>query len=79
MEKVQLEAMRRDPLPEPEVVTLVVDFFDGPNGVVLVRPPRDLKEEQDWVDAYGQPYSGPRLRPPPPGYEPQPGGPVGLR
>lgn len=39
---------------------LHVDFSMGPNGKVLVAPPRCEEEEQAWVDAYGKPYEGPR-------------------
>jgi hypothetical protein len=38
----------------------LVDFQQGPNGKVLVAPPRSENEEQAWVEAYGHPYDGPR-------------------
>jgi hypothetical protein len=38
----------------------VVDFQRGPNGKVVVAPPRNEAEEVRWVEAYGRPYDGPR-------------------
>ena len=37
----------------------LVNFSRAPNGQVLTAPPRNEKEEQAWVDAYGKPYDGP--------------------
>jgi len=45
----------------PDRLTVsVVEFIRGPNGQVLVAPPRNADEEQAWVDAHGKPYEGPR-------------------
>jgi hypothetical protein len=51
------EAERED----AEQIVHLVNFQLAPNGrTVLVAPPRCALEEQEWVDAYGHPYDGPR-------------------
>ena len=45
---------------ENRMIIEVVNFRRGPNGKVLVAPPRNAAEEADWVEAYGRPYDGPR-------------------
>jgi hypothetical protein len=51
------------------VVFSVTHFERGPGGRVLAAPPRNAREAQAWVDAYGEPYAsgvGPNgeMRPP---------------
>jgi hypothetical protein len=46
--------------PERPLQIQVVSFRKGPNGEVLVAPPRNEDEEQRWRRAYGAPYDGPR-------------------
>lgn len=38
----------------------LVDFQRGPNGKVLVAPPRNEAEEARWGESHGRPYDGPR-------------------
>ena len=38
----------------------LVNVHRGPNGKVLVAPPRTAEEAADWEEAYGKPYDGPR-------------------
>jgi len=42
---------------------MVVRFVEGPNGEVLVAPPRCAEEAERWEKAYGRPYDGPGLLP----------------
>jgi len=45
----------------PRLRISITDFQRAPDGkTVLAAPPRDEREEQAWVDAYGHPYDGPR-------------------
>jgi transposase-like protein len=45
---------------EPERLTIrMVDFHKGPNGKILVAPPRNAAEAANWEEAYGKPYDGP--------------------
>jgi hypothetical protein len=37
----------------------MVDFHRGPNGKVVVAPPRNADEAAGWEEAYGKPYDGP--------------------
>jgi hypothetical protein len=41
---------------------VVVRFMKGPNGELLVAPPRNEAEEEAWRRAYGHPYDGPRAQ-----------------
>jgi hypothetical protein len=65
-ERVVVEAVvaerRAQADPEGGEVTIHhVDFQRAPDGkTILVAPPRNAEEEQEWVDAYGHPYDGPR-------------------
>ncbi|WP_372785133.1 hypothetical protein [Phenylobacterium sp.] len=47
-------------LGQRRLTVQVVDFSRGPNGEVLVAPPRNAEEEAGWERAYGKPYDGPR-------------------
>jgi hypothetical protein len=53
-------AVQNAPPPQKKLIVELVKFITGPNGKVLVAPPRCEKEEQNWVEAYGKPYEGPR-------------------
>jgi FAD/FMN-containing dehydrogenase len=45
----------------PRLRISITDFQRAPDGkTVLAAPPRDEREEQAWIDAYGHPYDGPR-------------------
>lgn len=45
----------------PRLQISITDFQRAPDGkTVLAAPPRDEREEQAWIDAYGHPYDGPR-------------------
>jgi hypothetical protein len=41
---------------------VIVRFMKGPNGELLVAPPRNAAEEDAWRRAYGHPYDGPRAQ-----------------
>lgn len=41
---------------------ITVAFKQGPDGRVLVAPPRTPEEDQAWIDSTGKPYDGPRAR-----------------
>ncbi len=55
-ETTRVMGERGDPVLKFEVV----HFRKGPNGEVLVAPPRNAAEEREWREAYGHPYDGPR-------------------
>ena len=48
------------PPPKRPTQIQIVRFIEGPNGEILVAPPRNEDEEQRWRRAYGAPYDGPR-------------------
>jgi hypothetical protein len=54
-------AARREADDRPDQI-VIVRFLTGPNGEVLVAPPRNEKEEEAWRRAYGHPYDGPRAQ-----------------
>lgn len=56
--RLQAEAGQAQAAP-PRLQIQVVRFHKGPDGQMLVMPPRNEKEERDWVEAYGKPYDGP--------------------
>ena len=64
----ELEAIRREngdrdgegEADDRRLTINVVNFRKGPNGEVLVAPPRCAAEEEAWERAYGTPYDGPR-------------------
>lgn len=46
------------PLAPERLIIGTVSFIVGPNGKVLAAPPRNAKDEADWIEAYGEPYNG---------------------
>jgi hypothetical protein len=62
MVDAEVAARRAQADDEDKALTIhLVNFQLAPDGkTVLVAPPRCAEEEQEWVEAYGRPYDGPR-------------------